>query len=87
VIGSSGEVFFRRVISQAKLSNFIGLNASPFARSGLALGRLVHLSVELKIVSLGIVVVVQLSYKVVYLYINKEREFWCSSGIMVFPVT
>jgi hypothetical protein len=31
--------------------------------------------------------VVQLSYKVVYLYINKEREFWCSSGIMVFPVT
>jgi len=22
---------------------------------------------------------------VVYLHINRERDFWCSSGIMVFP--
>jgi hypothetical protein len=40
-----------------------------------------------KKVSLGIVIVVQLSVKVVYLHINREREFWCSPGIMVFPIT
>jgi hypothetical protein len=22
---------------------------------------------------------------VVYLHVNRERDFWCSSGIMVFP--
>jgi hypothetical protein len=65
VIGSSGEVFSRRVISQAKLGNFIGLNASPFARNSLALGQRVPLSVESKIVSSGIVVVVQFSCEVV----------------------
>jgi hypothetical protein len=35
-------------------------------------------------VSLGIVVIKLLRGKVVYLHVNKEREFWCSPGIRLF---
>jgi hypothetical protein len=60
-MGSSGEVYSGRLISQLNWGNYIGLKVLPCLRSGSSLGRRVPLSVESNIVSSGIVVVVQLS--------------------------
>jgi hypothetical protein len=85
IIGLSGDTFSRRVISQLKSGNSIGLNASPFFCSGLVLGRRIPLLVGSKTISFGIVVVELSGSKVVYLYVNREREFWCSTGKTVIP--
>jgi len=58
---------------------------SPFFRNGFALGQRVPLSVRSKTVSSSIVVVELLRVEVIYLHVNREREFWCSPGKTVIP--
>jgi hypothetical protein len=85
MIRPSGDTFSGRVMSQPKSGNSIGLNASLFFCNSFVLGRRVPLSVGSKTMSSGIVVVELSGSKVVYLHVNRVREFWCSPGKTVTP--